>query len=73
MTLMGRVFDVLLHQDFVEFLGCLVPLLLVVNACVFFFAISTLPNIETKQGKNKARSCDLVSKNWSGAQMMCFA
>jgi len=36
MTFMGRIFEVLLHRDFVEVLGCLVPLILVVNAWVFF-------------------------------------
>jgi len=32
MTLMGRIFEMLLSQDFVEFLGRLVPLI----TCVFF-------------------------------------
>jgi len=62
MTPMGCIFEVLLHQDFIELLGCLMPLLLVVNVW-FFLATSTLPNMETKQGlKHKARSHDLVSK-----------
>jgi len=36
MTFMGRIFEVLLRWDFVDVLGCIVPLILVVNAWVFF-------------------------------------
>jgi len=48
MTLMGRVFEMLLSRDFVEFLGRLMPLLLVDNPW-FFLAPSTWLNLETKQ------------------------
>jgi len=36
MTLMGHIFEMLLSRDFVEFLGRLVPLLLVDKAWFFF-------------------------------------
>jgi len=44
MTLMGRVFEMLLSRDFVEFLGRLMPLI-----TRGFFATSTQLNSETKQ------------------------